>query len=322
MGASPSTGAITITTGETDTDVTWTVDQFTGVDTGGTNGSAAVVQSANNRINTGGTPASSLTVTLAAFGSTNNATYGAFDEAGTGAGFTVGSGFTQLSYPKTDDSNLSGYSEWKSTNDTTVDINMAGSFDGIGGVAIEIKAGGTAYTQTLSETTTLTDSILKQAQKKLIETITHTDSILKLIAKTFTETQTSTDTLNKQTSKSLSETVTHTDTITTLKVTVKTLLETVTHSDTLTKLTNKVLSETTSLTDSIVRFTQRTLTETLSLTDTVKKLLNGLSTFYSDKFASRGTSYGNKYSSRGTSYGDKLSGKGTSYTDKYSPRDL
>ena len=258
---------------------------------------------------------------------------------------------------------------------------------------------GSSFSQTLSETTTLTDSILKQAQKKLSETITHTDSILKLIAKTFTETQTSTDTLNKQTSKPLSETVTHTDTITTLKVTVKTLLETVTHSDTLTKLTSKVLSETATLTASIIRFTQRTftetttltdtlvrstsrifsetitytdsllrtakktlsetithtdtviatrlgaayskilsetvsftdtlvrligkvLTETLSLTDTVKKLLNGLSTFYSDKFASRGTSYGNKYSSRGTSYGDKYSNRGTSYSDKYSQRNL
>lgn len=128
---------------------------------------------------------------------------------------------------------------------------------------------GSSFSQTLTETATLTDSILKQAQKKLSETITHTDTILKRAAKTFTETQTSTDTLNKQTSKPLSETVTHTDSITLLKVTVKTLLETITHSDTLTKLTSKVLAETATLTASIIRFTQRTFTETTTLTDTV-----------------------------------------------------
>lgn len=139
MGASPSSGAITIDCGgQTQTGIDWSVDQFSGVDTTGTNGSGAIVQSATN-FDASGT-ASTLSVTLAAFSSTNNATFGGWGQgnpASTTA--TAGSGFTLLGDETTDVTDCKLTTEWKSTNDTGVDISYSQAGE-IGGVAIEIKA--------------------------------------------------------------------------------------------------------------------------------------------------------------------------------------
>jgi len=136
MGASPSTGAITITASENETDINWSVDQSSVIDTSGTNGSGAIVQSAKNQ-DTAGT-ATGLVVTLAAFGSASNATFGVFgtDEVVT---LTGGSGFTELAKINGASTPVSILTEWKSTNDTTVDATT-GAAVFIGGIAIEIKA--------------------------------------------------------------------------------------------------------------------------------------------------------------------------------------
>lgn len=143
MGASPSTGAITIThTAQTggQRSCTWSVVEFSGVDTGGTNGSAAVVQSATNSIPD--LTASSLTVTLGAFSSASNATAGGFGEARSpGTDVTPGSGFTQLHDTGSTAGNSRLFSEWKSTNDTTVDATFQGIISSKTGIAVEIKAG-------------------------------------------------------------------------------------------------------------------------------------------------------------------------------------
>lgn len=147
MGASPSTGAITITFPNNENWCAWSVVEFTGVDTSGSNGSGAVVQSANNT----GTSAS-LTVTLSAFSDASNATYGAFADfrdlsSGTNT-FTVGTGFTQAHAVN----DQIGYrqdlgTEYLLGNDTSVDGSFS-SVDNIGAIAIEIKiaaAGGSTY---------------------------------------------------------------------------------------------------------------------------------------------------------------------------------
>jgi len=137
MVASNQTGAITIDFGgQNQTDVEWSVETTDAtVDTGGTNGSGAVVQSATNTDADGG----ACTVTLAAFGSTNNATMGFFaNDSGTGT-MTVGSGFAALGVNA--GATLTGGTEWKNSNDTSVDA----TFDAVvgattGGIAIEVKA--------------------------------------------------------------------------------------------------------------------------------------------------------------------------------------
>lgn len=133
----PSAGTITITTGESDTGAVWSVDQITGVDTSGSNGSGAIVQSATNSDETG--TATSLTVTLGAFSSANNGTWGSFGIASNPT-FTVGSGFSQVSNIGSADANINSaiFNEFKSTNDTTVDETS--TIDQIGGIALEVKA--------------------------------------------------------------------------------------------------------------------------------------------------------------------------------------
>lgn len=148
MGASPTTGAVTIDFGgQNQTDVEWTLDEVTGMDTSGTNGSGAIVQVINRIDETEPTPAT-LIVTLAAFGSANNATYGAF-AFGTGGGdvLSAGTGFTELAH--TSGASLIGISEWRVDNDTTVDATDSVVGGEIGGIAIEIRAAVVASTSHL-----------------------------------------------------------------------------------------------------------------------------------------------------------------------------
>lgn len=128
MGASPTTGAVTITAAGTE-ECSWSIVEFSGVDTSGTNGSGAIVQSVANSANSVG----SLTVTLAAFAdAVNNAAFGGFG-VGANAALNPGTGFAEIGA----DLNHAA-SEWRLGQDTTVD--MSGDVVGRGGIALEIKA--------------------------------------------------------------------------------------------------------------------------------------------------------------------------------------
>ena len=137
MGASPSSGAITIDFGgQAQTDVLWSLDQVSGVDTSGTNGSGAVVQSVSNFDNSATT--NTVTVTLAAFSSANNITYGAFGFDG-GAPTTAGTSFTATASLDSAANALQALTEYQMANDTTV--NASSNANGnLGGIGIEIKA--------------------------------------------------------------------------------------------------------------------------------------------------------------------------------------
>lgn len=133
----PSSGAITFDeAGQSQTHASWVVDQVTGMDTSGTNGSGAIVQSATNFNDTGANTGKTLTVTLGAFGSGSNITYGVF--ADDGSGMTVGSGFTQAGSGTSAGGNT--MSEYELSNNTSVLINDAATTSELGGIAIEIKA--------------------------------------------------------------------------------------------------------------------------------------------------------------------------------------
>lgn len=130
LGASPTGGAVTISFGANQTSCDWVIDQFANVDTTGTNGSGAVVQSATNSDTSTTT---SLTVTLAAFGSINNATYGGFRS---GSAISAGSGFTIVG-----SDGVSEYesSEFRNDNATSVNATWASDPSFHAGIAAEIK---------------------------------------------------------------------------------------------------------------------------------------------------------------------------------------
>ncbi len=143
MGSSPSSGAATINFSVADIyNVAVGINEFSNVDTSGTNGSGAIVQSATNTSDS----ATSLTVTLGAFGSTDNATFGAFGHPN--ASPTAGTGFTQLSeYHSVGwNRNIGTQTEWRSDNDTTVDISVGSS--AVMGIAVEIKFAAAAVADT------------------------------------------------------------------------------------------------------------------------------------------------------------------------------
>ena len=135
---SPSAGAITITpSASTQTGCAWVVQQWTGVDT-----TTPVVQSA---VNSG--TGTSLSATLSAFGSANNATAagGANDAAGSGA-WTAGTGFTLLGNPAamaTPSVRIAG--EYQLANDTTPNLTNSTSTTW-GFIAAEMKAAATTLT--------------------------------------------------------------------------------------------------------------------------------------------------------------------------------
>jgi hypothetical protein len=137
MGASPSSGAITVTFGETESGVIWGVDQFTGADTSGTNGSGAIVQSLTDSDES--TTADAMEIALSAFGNPANRAWGVFGDSDQRT-FTAGSGFSLVS--NTVDATVFSRvaSEFSSSADPTVDISLSGVTDNLGGIAIEIKA--------------------------------------------------------------------------------------------------------------------------------------------------------------------------------------
>lgn len=115
----------------------WNVVEFPGVDTSGSNGSGAIVQHVTGTADS----AAGLTITLSAFGSANNATYGAFGNLGTTA-ITAGSGFTSIDETGDSTPNIRLMAEFQAGNDTSVDTG-GGSNNAWGGIAIEIAAAAT-----------------------------------------------------------------------------------------------------------------------------------------------------------------------------------
>lgn len=143
MGASPTTGAITITSGSTTVDMmAWSVVQFSGIDTTGTNGSGAIVQNAKTKTDAA---SATVTATLAAFGSANNATFaavGVMDSTGTLQTVTPRAGFTEIHDTGVTYAEIE--TQFLASNSTTVSGTCT-AVDYIGIIGLEIKAGSTAY---------------------------------------------------------------------------------------------------------------------------------------------------------------------------------
>lgn len=139
MGASPSSGVVTIDFGATSQDsVSWIVIDYSGTDTSGTNGSGAIVQSATNTDGVGGT---SLTITLGAGIGSGNATAAAVAHA-TNEAETAGGSYSKLGETGTASEGDWAH-EWNVNGTTTPSMSWATS-NVSWGVAVEILAAGAA----------------------------------------------------------------------------------------------------------------------------------------------------------------------------------
>lgn len=128
LGASPTAGAFTATYGDTqDLGRTVIICEVYNVDTGGTNGSAAVVQ---NDVNTG--DGTAMTAALAAFGSANNGVIAFWAGANLTSALSPAGGYTEVA-----ESNGCMMS-FLASNDTSPDATQSVN-DEWAVVAIEVK---------------------------------------------------------------------------------------------------------------------------------------------------------------------------------------
>ncbi|MGH7537913.1 MAG: Ig-like domain-containing protein [Gemmatimonadales bacterium] len=135
MSGAPGSGPITITYSSGVSNAQWIVSQWTGVETGGTNGSDAIGQIASNRSDA----SAGLAVALGAFANSSNVAYGVVGLSGSGLAVSPGSGFSEIAEVASGESSLLE-AEW-AVNDNTVDATWpAGLKAGL--LAIEIKASG------------------------------------------------------------------------------------------------------------------------------------------------------------------------------------
>lgn len=132
---SPSAGALTITAPEGQLRAGWSLTEFENVETSGSDGADAVIQSANDQ--NGGATLTGATITLSAFGNAANAAFGAIGVTASGA-VTEGSGFTELS-ENTVETVSQLQAEWKDAQDTTVDWSWGSASVSYVALAIEIK---------------------------------------------------------------------------------------------------------------------------------------------------------------------------------------
>jgi hypothetical protein len=137
LAAAPGAGPITIRFPSTSLGCYWSVDEFDGVDTSGTNGAGAIVQTG---VLDGGTaPAGSVALALAPFGQPTNAAFGAVSHRANEP-TTPGSGFTELSDNRNTSPAFSLQTEW-AVDDPTVDASWT-SGARYGAIAAEIRAAG------------------------------------------------------------------------------------------------------------------------------------------------------------------------------------
>jgi hypothetical protein len=138
LSASPSAGTVAITWANAPTAALWVINQYTGVDTSGTDGSGAIVQFADDVVGTGNT---ALTVTLASFGdATNNMGAACFGYNNQGT-FTAetGNGWAELVAESVIGTPNAGLGNMYKTGEDTTALGTIGTSSRIVGVGIEIK---------------------------------------------------------------------------------------------------------------------------------------------------------------------------------------
>lgn len=129
--ANGNSGQLTISHGGQNLqNIYWGVCQVKGTETGGTNGSDAIVQSAVNSADT----TTSFSVTLLGFSKDANATFGAVYH-NTNQDTSPGSGFIEIAEA---DGSHQLESEYKTTNDTSVDWSVSGNANYVA-VAVELN---------------------------------------------------------------------------------------------------------------------------------------------------------------------------------------
>ena len=134
LSATPGSGPITLSFASSVSNVQWIVSQWAGVETGGTNGSGAIVQTGMTRSD----GATGLAVSLAPFASSNDVTFGLVGVAKNGPTVTPGAGLAEIAEVSSGETSALE-AEW-GTNQQAPGASW-GSLMKAAMLALEIKAG-------------------------------------------------------------------------------------------------------------------------------------------------------------------------------------
>ncbi len=124
-----------------------------------------------------------------------------------------------------------------------------------------------SYFQTLTELTSINDTLTKQVAKLFAENNLMGNILVKSVSKNNTEIQNFTDSLIRSVLKRLNESINNSDTLTTIRIFLKNLVETVTNTDSLVKSVNKILSEARSIVDTLTKSVTKRLTDAVTNSD-------------------------------------------------------
>lgn len=142
MGSSPSAGTVTFTwSNATTVGTTWSIDDCSGTDTTGTNGSGAIGNHFTN-LKTSAV-ASPMTVTMSSFVSASSATF-AYETVGANRTVTADSGMTQLSNTNAFSLTPTDVAEYNTGNHSPATATYSGAASTWGAIGIEIKVPASA----------------------------------------------------------------------------------------------------------------------------------------------------------------------------------
>lgn len=157
-------------------------------------------------------------------------------------------------------------------------LSTVNEFDNF--IVDDLVAGGNAYTKTLSDTVTGSETIAKAAGKRENDTISVTETLIKNRSIIIVDTANIGDSANKLTGKNvnLSDALAISDTI--RKTLSKFQNDTITGSDNENKAANRRLNDSVTAADTITSFNGKliTLTDALSLSDGIRKSLSKFQT--------------------------------------------
>ena len=142
MGASPSSGVLTITFPQEQENAMWAISEFGGdIDTTGSNGAGAT-NTDSNVVADSASAATVLSITLASFSDAGNATFGCFGVDVVGD-YTVGTGFSLIvESAQRANQTTKQMTQWRNDNHVGVDMEISTSARIIG-VAAELFAAAT-----------------------------------------------------------------------------------------------------------------------------------------------------------------------------------
>lgn len=281
MVSSNVTGTIGIDFGgQTQTAISWVIDEVQGIDTTGSNGAGAVLE-VKTTVNTS-TPATSITATLT--DTSANAVYGAYGAGNASANNpVVGSGFTEIKklLESTEDSSTI-LTEFKASFDATVDVTFDSDYE-LGIVAIGLKeAGGTTYNKSIVDSIGITDirTRVVTSNRSLVDPLGITD----ILAKALTANRVLVDSLgltdilsaSRILSRSQVDVIGITDTINTSVQLTRSIVDAlgITDTNAYARILDAVLTDSIGLSDTLSRTTSllRTQQDSIGLADTLSSV--------------------------------------------------